>query len=161
MSAELRIALLIGLFIAGLVARRLGWLAPRHAGLMLRLVITVGLPALFIADVSRIPLRADLIALPASALAIMLLTMVLVTILVSILSVPFTMAGGIFAGHAHGTTDDDHRGGDGDGAQQRGQTCGEDDVAHGRGLNRVDVLSIRRPERPQDIPAPRPAANCP
>ncbi len=76
MSAELRIALLIGLFIAGLVARRLGWLAPRHAGLMLRLVITVGLPALFIADVSRIPLRADLIALPASALAIMLLTLV-------------------------------------------------------------------------------------
>src|SRR5690606_35130606 len=42
---------------------------------MLRLVITAGLPALFIADVSRIPLRADLVALPVSALAIMLLTL--------------------------------------------------------------------------------------
>jgi predicted permease len=37
-------------------------------------VITVGLPALFIADVSRIQLRTDLIALPASSLIIMLAT---------------------------------------------------------------------------------------
>lgn len=74
MSPEIRIALLIGLFVAGLVARRSGWLKPPHAGAMLRLVITVGLPALFIADVSRIPLRADLIALPVSSVAIMLLT---------------------------------------------------------------------------------------
>lgn len=76
MSPELRIALLIGLFGAGFVARRRGWLKPPHAGAMLRLVITVGLPALFIADVSRIPLRADLVALPVSALAIMLVTLV-------------------------------------------------------------------------------------
>lgn len=74
MSSEVRIALLIGLFVAGLIARRRGWLRPPHAGAMLRLVITVGLPALFIADVSRIPLRVDLIALPVSSLAIMLLT---------------------------------------------------------------------------------------
>ncbi|HUG73871.1 MAG TPA: AEC family transporter [Steroidobacteraceae bacterium] len=75
MPVEIRIALLIALFVAGLVARRRGWLKPPQAGAMLRLVITVGLPALFIADVSRIPLRADLIALPASSLAIMLATL--------------------------------------------------------------------------------------
>jgi predicted permease len=75
MPVELRVALLIALFVAGLAARRRGWLKPPQAGAMLRLVITVGLPALFIADVSRIPLRADLIALPASSLAIMLVTL--------------------------------------------------------------------------------------
>src|SRR6185369_5031060 len=62
---------------AGYVARRLGWLKPPHAGRMLQLVITVGLPALFLADVSRIPLRADLIALPASSVLIILVTGVL------------------------------------------------------------------------------------
>src|SRR6186713_1334232 len=75
MPVPVRIALLIALFIAGLIARRRGWLKPPHAGQMLRLVITVGLPAMFIADVSRTPLRADLIALPVSSLVIMLLTM--------------------------------------------------------------------------------------
>lgn len=75
MPVELRIALLIGLFAVGFLARRRGWLAPPQAGFMLRLVITVGLPALFIADVSRIELRSDLVALPASSLAIMVITL--------------------------------------------------------------------------------------
>lgn len=74
MTVEVRVALLILLFAAGLIARRVGWLKQPHAGFMLRLVITVGLPALFIADVSRIHLRADLIALPASSLIIMVAT---------------------------------------------------------------------------------------
>jgi predicted permease len=74
MSVEIRVALLIGLFAAGFIARRAGWLKPPQAGFMLRLVINVGLPAMFIADVSRIELRADLIALPASSLLIMLAT---------------------------------------------------------------------------------------
>ncbi len=74
MSVEVRVALLIGLFVVGFVARRLGWLKPPNAGLMLRTVINVGLPAMFIADVSRIELRADLLALPASSLSIMLVT---------------------------------------------------------------------------------------
>jgi hypothetical protein len=73
---EVRIGLLIALFAAGFVARRRGWLRPPQAGFMLRLVINVGLPALFIADVSRIDLRADLLALPASSLLIMLVTLV-------------------------------------------------------------------------------------
>jgi predicted permease len=44
---------------------------------MLQLVITVGLPALFLADVSRIPLRTDLLALPASSVSIIVVTAVL------------------------------------------------------------------------------------
>lgn len=76
MPVELRIALLILLFIAGFVARRLGWLKPPQAGFMLRMVITVGLPALFIADISRIPLRGDLVLLPLGSLTVMLVTLV-------------------------------------------------------------------------------------
>ncbi len=75
MPANLQIALLISLFIAGHVARRVGWLQPPHAGQMLKLVVNVGLPALFLADVSRIPLRADLVALPVCAVLIILVTM--------------------------------------------------------------------------------------
>ncbi len=74
MSVEVRVALLIGLFVVGFVARRVGWLRPPNAGFMLRMVINVGLPAMFIADVSRIELRSDLLALPASSLSIMLVT---------------------------------------------------------------------------------------
>jgi predicted permease len=77
MSVEIRVLLLIALFAAGLVARRAGWLQPPHAGRMLQLVITVGLPALFLADVSRIELRPDLFALPASSVSIIVVTAVL------------------------------------------------------------------------------------
>ena len=74
MSVEMRIALLIGLFAVGYLARRRGWLQPPHAGKMLQLVITVGLPALFLADVSRIPLQRELIALPLSSVLIIAVT---------------------------------------------------------------------------------------
>jgi malate permease and related proteins len=77
MSVEVRVALLIGLFAAGYFARRRGWLQPPHAGKMLQLVITVGLPALFLADVSRIPLQRELIALPISCVLIILVTLLL------------------------------------------------------------------------------------
>ena len=76
MPANLQIALLISLFVAGFLARRLGWLQPAHAGHMLKLVVNVGLPALFLADVSRIPLRADLISLPVCAVLIIVVTLV-------------------------------------------------------------------------------------
>jgi predicted permease len=72
MSVEIRVLLLIALFAVGYLARRLGLLAPPHAGRMLQLVITVGLPALFLADVSRIELHTDLVALPVSAVLIIL-----------------------------------------------------------------------------------------
>lgn len=75
MSVEIRVALLIGLFAAGYLARRVGWLKPPHAGKMLQLVIMVGLPALFLADVSRIPLDPGLVALPLSAVIIVLATL--------------------------------------------------------------------------------------
>src|SRR3954466_4777757 len=74
MSVEIRLLLLMALFAGGFPARRAGWLKPPHAGRMLQLVITVGLPALFLADVSRIQLSADLIALPASSVLIILVT---------------------------------------------------------------------------------------
>jgi predicted permease len=77
MSVEVRVALLIGLFAAGYLARRRHWLQPPHAGRMLQLVITVGLPALFLADVSRIPLQRELIALPVSGLLIIVTTLAL------------------------------------------------------------------------------------
>lgn len=44
---------------------------------MLQLVITVGLPALFLADVSRIPLQRELIALPVSCVLIIGVTLLL------------------------------------------------------------------------------------
>jgi predicted permease len=88
MSVEIRVLLLIVLFAAGFAARRLGWLTPAHAGRMLQLVITVGLPALFLADVSRIELRADLIALPASSVFIILVTAVLALLLGRALRLP-------------------------------------------------------------------------
>jgi malate permease and related proteins len=75
MSVELRILLLIIVFGAGYLARRAGWLKPAHAGQMLRLVITVGLPALFLADVSRIALRRELFALPLSGVLIIVITL--------------------------------------------------------------------------------------
>jgi predicted permease len=88
MSVELRIALLIGLFAVGYLARRLGWLQPSHAGRMLQLVITVGLPALFLADVSRIPLQRELIALPLSSVLIIAVTFGLAVLLGRLLQLP-------------------------------------------------------------------------
>ncbi len=88
MSVEMRIALLIGLFAAGYLARRLGWLQPPHAGKMLQLVITIGLPALFLADVSRIPLQRELIALPLSAVLVVLVTLALSLLLGKVLQLP-------------------------------------------------------------------------
>lgn len=76
MAVPLQIGFLIGLFLAGLVARRQGWLGPPQAGKMLQLVMTVGLPSLFIANVSRIPLHRELAALPLSAIFVMLTTLV-------------------------------------------------------------------------------------
>jgi predicted permease len=72
----LQIGFLIFLFVAGVLGRRFGWLTPAHGGRMLNLVMTVGLPALFIADVSRLQLTRELLALPAIAIGVILLTSV-------------------------------------------------------------------------------------
>jgi malate permease and related proteins len=75
LPVPLQIAFLILLFVVGFLGRRQGWLTPAHGGKMLQLVMTVGLPALLIADVSRLPLGTDLLALPALAMVVMLVTM--------------------------------------------------------------------------------------
>jgi malate permease and related proteins len=88
MTVEVRIVLLIALFAVGFIARRAGWLQPPHAGRMLQLVITVGLPALFLADVSRIPLSRDLAALPVSGVLIVVVTLGLSLLLGRVLQLP-------------------------------------------------------------------------
>jgi predicted permease len=75
MSVELRVALLMALFVGGWLARRTGWLGPQHAGVMLQSVIYVGLPALFLADVSRVDLQRQLLALPLSGVIIVVITL--------------------------------------------------------------------------------------
>jgi predicted permease len=51
--------------------RRFGWLDARHASRMLRIVATVGLPALIIGAIGRVPMDPALLALPASAAVVM------------------------------------------------------------------------------------------
>ena len=60
------------LFLAGVLLRRIGWLDARHASRMLRVVATFGLPALIVGAIGRVPMEPTLLALPASAAAVML-----------------------------------------------------------------------------------------
>jgi len=75
MSVQLHIGTLIVLFAAGVIARRRGWIAPPQAAKMVQLVVFVGLPALFLASVSRMPLDRELLALPAIAIIVVLATL--------------------------------------------------------------------------------------
>ncbi len=81
LPVPLQIGFLIALFVVGLIGRRLGWLTPAHGGRILNVVMTVGLPALFVADVSRLPLRAELLLLPALAVAVMSVTLLVAVVL--------------------------------------------------------------------------------
>jgi predicted permease len=72
-----KLALIALLFLAGVLLRRLGWLDARHASRMLRIVATVGLPALIIGAIGRVPMEPALLALPASAAAVMVIVGVL------------------------------------------------------------------------------------
>jgi malate permease and related proteins len=67
-----KLAAIALLFLAGVLLRRLGWLDARHGARLLRIVATLGLPALIIGTVGRVPMEAKLLALPASAAAVML-----------------------------------------------------------------------------------------
>jgi predicted permease len=67
-----KLAAIALLFLAGVVLRRIGWLDARHASRLLRLVATVGLPALIVGAIGRVPLEPALLVLPASAAAVML-----------------------------------------------------------------------------------------
>jgi hypothetical protein len=59
------------LFLAGVLLRRIGWLDARHASRMLRIVATIGLPALIIGAIGRVPRDPALLALPATAAVVM------------------------------------------------------------------------------------------
>jgi predicted permease len=81
-------ALLILLFIAGYTGRRLGWLTPAHGGRMLNLVMSVGLPALFLAEVSRMPLNREALTLPGIACGIIGATFLLALLIARVLHLP-------------------------------------------------------------------------
>ena len=72
-----KLAVIALLFLAGVLLRRIGWLDARHGTRLLRIVATIGLPALIIGTVGRVPLEPALLALPASAVAVMLVVDVL------------------------------------------------------------------------------------
>ncbi len=72
-----KLAAIALLFLAGALLRRFGWLDARHGARLLRIVATVGLPALIVGTVGRVPLTPALLALPASAAAVMLVVGVL------------------------------------------------------------------------------------
>jgi hypothetical protein len=75
-----KLAAIVLLFLAGMLLRRLGWLDARHASWMLRTVATVGLPALIIGAIGRVPMDPALLALPASAAAVMVTVGVLAAV---------------------------------------------------------------------------------
>jgi hypothetical protein len=69
-----QIAFLILLFFVGLAGRRAGLFGPPQAAKMLQLVMLVGLPSLFLADVSRVPLNRETLLLPAITMGVILVT---------------------------------------------------------------------------------------
>ena len=66
-----KLAAIALLFLAGVLLRRTGGLDARHASRMLRIVTTVGLPALIIGAIGRVPMEPALLVLPASAAVVM------------------------------------------------------------------------------------------
>ena len=66
-----KLAAIALLFLVGVLLRRFGGLDARHASRMLRIVTTVGLPALIIGAIGRVPMDPALLALPASAAVVM------------------------------------------------------------------------------------------
>jgi predicted permease len=72
---------IVVLFFAGLGLRRLGWLRRHHGEWMLRLVVTLGLPALILSSLPRIALRPDLAWLPLAAVATVCATGALAVVL--------------------------------------------------------------------------------
>jgi malate permease and related proteins len=67
-----KLGLIALLFLAGVLLRHLGWLDARHGTRLLRIVATVGLPALIIGTIGRVPLVPALLALPVTAALVML-----------------------------------------------------------------------------------------
>jgi malate permease and related proteins len=69
----LRLIALVVLFFVGLLLRRQRVLDAGHGSRLLQIVMWIGLPALILAGVSRLPLHAQLFWLPAAAMVTILL----------------------------------------------------------------------------------------
>lgn len=69
-----KLAPVVGLFVLGYIVKRAGVFAKADAGVMLRAVVNLGIPALILLSFSRIPLTAELAWLPLAAALTILLT---------------------------------------------------------------------------------------
>ena len=90
-----RLAVIALLFLAGILLRRIGWLEARHGARMLRIVANVGLPALIIGAIGGVPREPGLLALPASAVAVMLIVGVLAAVAARLLGLARPSAGAL------------------------------------------------------------------
>jgi malate permease and related proteins len=90
-----KLAAIALLFLAGILLRRIGWLDARHGARMLRIVANVGLPALIIGAIGGVPMEPGLLALPASAIAVMLIVGVLAVFAARLLGLARPSAGAL------------------------------------------------------------------
>jgi len=90
-----KLAVIALLFVAGILLRRIGWLEARHGVRMLRIVANVGLPALIIGAIGGVPREPGLLALPASAVAVMLIVGVLAAMTARLLGLARPSAGAL------------------------------------------------------------------
>ena len=90
-----KLAVIALLFLAGILLRRIGWLEARHGARMLRIVANVGLPALIIGAIGGVPREPGLLALPASAVAVMLIVGVLAALTARLLGLARPSAGAL------------------------------------------------------------------
>jgi predicted permease len=81
------------LFLGGVAAHHLGYLQPRHADRLLNIVVTVGLPALILAVVSRVSLTREDAWLPLLAILTTLITWPLAWLSGTRLALPRTTLG--------------------------------------------------------------------
>jgi len=90
-----KLAVIALLFVAGILLRRIGWLEARHGVRMLRIVANVGLPALIIGAIGGVPMEPGLLALPASAVGVMLIVGVLAAVTARLLGLARPSAGAL------------------------------------------------------------------
>jgi malate permease and related proteins len=83
------------LFFVGMLLRRSGVLAARHGAWLLRIVVLVGLPAMFLGTVSRLPLHAALGRLPGIAIVTALATGLAAALVGRRLALPRAAFGGL------------------------------------------------------------------
>jgi len=90
-----KLAVIALLFVAGILLRRIGWLDARHGVRMLRIVANIGLPALIIGAIGSVPRQPGLLALPASAVGVMLIVGVLAAVTARLLGLARRSAGAL------------------------------------------------------------------